>query len=151
MVTKKQLDANRANAKKGGVKTKAGKLVSRYNARTHGLLTRELLLPNEEAKDLAKFEAGIVAALKPQDDLQRSLVDTYVSSRWRRRRAILCERQVLESDAQNYFQTYPVIGSDKIMRYETALDNQAYRALMALLELQRSNQPEIQVEETQVD
>ena len=40
MVTEKQLIANRENGKLGGVKTEAGKQVTRLNAVTHGLLTK---------------------------------------------------------------------------------------------------------------
>lgn len=146
-----QLTANRKNARKGGVKTIAGKLVSRYNARKHGLLSKEILLPTEDAKDLSQLEAGIVATLKPQDDFQRSLVDVIVSCLWRKRRAIRYEGQSLESDKawQYYFGPCSgVIPSDIIMRYEIALDRQMYRALMELQALQRLDQPEIQVEET---
>ena len=40
MVSERQLQANRENAKKGGVKTEEGKSVIKYNAQKHGLLTR---------------------------------------------------------------------------------------------------------------
>ena len=52
-ITQKQLDANRNNAQKGGVKTTEGKAVSRYNAIRHGLLSKEVLLADEDA---ATFE-----------------------------------------------------------------------------------------------
>jgi len=147
-----QLTANRKNAKKGGVKTIAGKLVSRYNARKHGLLSKEVLLPTEDTKDLAQLEVGIVATLKPQDDFQRSLVDIIVSCLWRKLRALRHERQCIESEEHRYFgRTSLAVPSDVIMRYEMALDRQMYRALIGLQEMQRLNKSEIQVEETQVD
>ena len=51
MVSKKQLVANKQNARKGGVKTAEGKSLTRLNALKHGLLSEEILLTgeNEEA------------------------------------------------------------------------------------------------------
>ena len=42
-ISQKQLEANRENAKLGGVKTEEGKAVSRYNAVKHGLLSDKVL------------------------------------------------------------------------------------------------------------
>ena len=43
MITERQLLANRENAQKGGVKSEAGKLVSRMNASKHGGMTNSIL------------------------------------------------------------------------------------------------------------
>ena len=43
MITERQLSANRENAQKGGVKSEAGKLVSRMNASKHGGMTNSIL------------------------------------------------------------------------------------------------------------
>jgi len=40
VISEKQLDANRKNAKKGGVKTEQGKAISRLNAEKHGIFTK---------------------------------------------------------------------------------------------------------------
>ena len=37
-ISKKQLEANKKNAPKGGVKTQEGKAIVKYNALKHGLL-----------------------------------------------------------------------------------------------------------------
>ena len=50
-LTQKQLEANKENAKLGGVKTEAGKAVSRLNAVKHGL--RAVLISDYE-KELFK-------------------------------------------------------------------------------------------------
>ena len=43
-VSEKQLEANRKNAQKGGVKTEEGKSIVRYNALKHGLLAKEVFI-----------------------------------------------------------------------------------------------------------
>jgi len=48
-ISNKQLEANRNNAKLGGVKTEAGKQKTKYNAVKHNLLTN--LLSEKESKE----------------------------------------------------------------------------------------------------
>jgi len=43
-VSEKQLQANRENAQKGGVKTPEGKAMVKYNALKHGLLAKEAVI-----------------------------------------------------------------------------------------------------------
>ena len=40
IISEKQLQANRENAQKGGVKTPEGKAIVKYNALKHGLLAK---------------------------------------------------------------------------------------------------------------
>jgi len=49
MASEKQIEANKNNAKKGGVKTVEGKEVSRMNALKHGILSSELYICSESA------------------------------------------------------------------------------------------------------
>ncbi|UCD52931.1 MAG: hypothetical protein JSW27_09885 [Phycisphaerales bacterium] len=43
-VSQKQLEANRKNAKKGGVRTDEGKAIAKCNALKHGLSAREAVV-----------------------------------------------------------------------------------------------------------
>ena len=88
MVSKKQLVANKRNAQKGGVKTAEGKAVVRFNALKHGLLSEEILLTGENEEALTGLEERLVAALQPQGELERILVDRIVSSVWRLKRTL---------------------------------------------------------------
>lgn len=54
-ISQKQLEANRQNAKLGGVKTEGGKAVSKLNALKHGLLSQEVLLEGEKEKLLIEL------------------------------------------------------------------------------------------------
>ncbi|MHC4085949.1 MAG: hypothetical protein ACYSWZ_12360 [Planctomycetota bacterium] len=51
-VSQKQLEANKKNAQKGGVKTTEGKAIVKYNALKHGLLAKEVVVTvGEGAED----------------------------------------------------------------------------------------------------
>ena len=56
MATLAKIEANRRNAKRStGPKTVSGKVASSKNAMRHGLLSREIVLPDESAEDFARF------------------------------------------------------------------------------------------------
>jgi hypothetical protein len=56
MTTTKRMAANRRNAQKStGPKTPEGKAVVRLNAMKHGLLSREVLLPDEDEATLVEL------------------------------------------------------------------------------------------------
>jgi len=81
-VSQKQLEANRQNAKKGGIKTAEGRAIAKFNALKHGLLAKEAVLTvGEGAEDPAEFEAvaqDLKRELKPQGVLEEVLVEKIV-------------------------------------------------------------------------
>jgi len=78
MSTEKQIIANILNAQKStGPKTDEGKKRSSLNALRHGLTGQVLVLPQENLDAFNKFTAGIVASLKPADDVEKQLAVTY--------------------------------------------------------------------------
>lgn len=128
--------------------------MTRLNALKHGLLSREVLLAGENGAALAELEERLVAELQPQGELERILVDRIQSSVWRLKRAPRVERAHMEyryADRlkESYFgptgeqkkrlALVDMLSGDtteKIMRYETALERQIYRALHELIRLQ---------------
>jgi hypothetical protein len=74
MVSEIQLRANRENAKLGGVKTAAGKAVSSWNAITHGILSKEVLLSGEDIRELNKLRRELIADREPQEAIEALLV-----------------------------------------------------------------------------
>ena len=59
MTSKKQIEANRRNAKKStGPKTEEGKAKSSMNALKHGLTSQRVWLNEEEKKDFHGFRLG---------------------------------------------------------------------------------------------
>lgn len=147
-VSQKQLEANRRNAVKGGVRTAEGKAISKMNALKHGLLSKEVLLNGESGKTLEELGRRLRAELKPQGELENILVDRIVSSTWRLKRAIRIEKEMLEHDMKDFVgetvrrnlgEAYCYANGDtynRLIRYETTIDRQIYRALHELIRLQ---------------
>ena len=136
-VSQKQLEANRKNAKLGGVKTEEGKAVSKYNALKHGLLSREVLLDGEEEKILIEFGKKLRTELKPETELELLLVDRITANTWRLRRAMSIEKEeVLYIDDESQAPTGLRRDADIFFRYETMLERGIYKALHELQRLQ---------------
>ena len=87
MTSKKQVEANRRNSLKStGPKTSEGKKVVRRNALKHGLLSREVFLPDEDGNALEELGKRLRSHLVPFGELEDLLVDRIVSAAWRLRR-----------------------------------------------------------------
>ena len=159
--SEKKIEANRQNAKKStGPKDTA---VIRYNALKHGLLSKEVLIDGESKKTLEELGRRLRYELAPATEMENVLVDRIVSSVWRLKRAIGIESQYIEaefdsckedswngterSDAQAWHRV--VAGEFRgggpwlnLMRYETAIEKQIYKALHELIRLQAARMGE---------
>jgi hypothetical protein len=92
MATIKQIEANRRNALQStGPKTQEGKAAVALNARKHGLLSREVLLPGEDGAALAKLSEDLRAQLAPVGFLEGLFVDRIIAALWRLHRLIRVE------------------------------------------------------------
>jgi hypothetical protein len=127
---------NAENAKKGGPKTKEGKAAVRLNAIKHGLLCRDLLLPDERRRTLYAFRESFIAYLQPEGPVESMLVEIMVSCSWRIARAIRMERDHKKLEYSYEHLEYKFQGDSyesrpwlNLMRYETSLQRQFYRAL----------------------
>ncbi len=94
-----QKEANRKNGKKGGVKTPQGKEVSKYNARTHGLLSKEVVIKSgafsESQEDFDALYENLRAALNAEGGAEEHLVEKMAVSYWRQRRLHRFENAVI--------------------------------------------------------
>jgi len=90
MATEAQVAANRVNGLKGGVKTEAGKAVSRLNARKHGIFASAL---TECASDgfFAALLGELIAEIKPVGIVEQLLVDKLAVTYLRMRRCAEAE------------------------------------------------------------
>ena len=66
MTSPKQIEANKKNARKGGVKTEAGKAIVKYNALKHGLLAKEVVITVGEGAECPNEFNGLLHDLLKQ-------------------------------------------------------------------------------------
>lgn len=72
MMSRKQLEANRANAKRStGPKSDAGKTRSRMNALKHGFSSQEIVLEGEDADQFDALRAQLEAEFDPNSVIER--------------------------------------------------------------------------------
>lgn len=154
ILSDKQVEANRRNAKLGGVKTEEGKAISRLNALKHGLLSSVILLPEENETDLVDLGRKLRSELKPVGEVELALVDRIASNLWRLRRALKAEKEMMVEDCtpSGIFDdkepktlgkafSADFTNSDtygKFIRYEASIERGFYRALHELQRLQAS-------------
>ncbi len=167
MATEKQIEANRENAKKGGVKTSEGKAVSRWNAVQHSIL-KEVVSEYEQESYEGILEQ-LVERYRPEDILEHMLVERIGICRLRLYRAARAENEYMRSVlnprkvvAENPFANLgfslekvvhegyvPLVHQEAIeklsnvyLRYETTIENRMYKAIHELERLQAARRGE---------
>ena len=99
-ISRKQLIANRENAKKStGPKTQKGKQIVKNNAFKHGLYSDTILINSPNLKE-SKTEYdylynALVEELQPKTEYQYILVRKIVNCLWRSRRVIVAETAII--------------------------------------------------------
>ena len=137
MTTEKQIEANKENAKLGGVKTEEGKAISRYNSLKHGLLSRAVLMDGEDEELLVELGKKMRVEMKPETELELLLVDRIITGIWRLKRALEMEEGGSISSTGGL-----MYDPDKYFRYEIMLERSIYKALHELQRLQATRQGE---------
>ena len=96
MATRKQIKANRRNARKStGPRTETGKAASSANALSHGLTAAEtVVLPEEEPEDFERLRQGVIADLAPAGALQEALAQRIAVLLWRLDRVARLEAEL---------------------------------------------------------
>ncbi len=98
MTSEQQKAANRENALHStGPKTPEGKAVVRLNALRHGLLTRDVVLPGEDADAFEDLWNQVRAELSPVGPIEELLADRVVNAMWRLRRLARAETALFHS------------------------------------------------------
>ena len=97
MATEKQIEANRRNAQQStGPRTAEGKAAARRNALSSGIYAeREVILPAENAQDLAALTAEYHQRYQPATPEERCLVDCLIGDEWLLRRFRTIEAQLM--------------------------------------------------------
>src|SRR5262245_34039802 len=92
----KQLDANRANAKRStGPRT--GKARSRANSWKHGLTGKRLVIGGEGASDFDELRASLLDDHDPQSAFECELVERLAGILWRLRRVPFFEAAIIDA------------------------------------------------------
>lgn len=115
------------NEHKGGPKTSEGKDVSKMNALKHGLLSKEVLLKEDDPKLLEELSEGIRKVFLPVGTMEEILVDRIISSTWRLRRAIQVERCTMQwfKDYEDGFELFGSGGDAEMKKLKQMVDNEA--------------------------
>ena len=156
MTTSAKIESNRRNAQRStGPRTSEGKTISSMNAVRHGLLSRQIALPDEDPVMFAEFLESMTEKLAPAGPLEDVLVERITAAAWRLRRALRLEsgviahrtREAQDEQAESRPNADPLAaglirdaaGADalsKLGRYERSLERGLYRALHELQRLQ---------------
>ena len=87
MTSRAKISSNRKNAKSSTGPSEKSRAWTRYNAVTHGLRSRTLLLQGENELELDELRGTWVNKLKPRDPAEDELVADVVNAFWLHRRA----------------------------------------------------------------
>lgn len=168
-ISQKQLEANRNNAKSGGVKTEEGKAVSKYNALKHGLLAQEIVIDSEDINRFQGLCESLGDALQPQGELEDILADRILTNLWRLKRCVKIEKNIMEYNKHNSVANLISIDDekqgkremeanmvnsvqmDRLLRYETTIERGIFKALHELERIQAQRRGEKTITPIAVD
>lgn len=154
MATENQIASNRDNAQLStGPRTQEGKNASRFNALKHGLLSKHILLSDEDRDAYSTFASELRDQLRPETQIEEVLVDRIITSAWRLRRVVRVETRLF-SDLREDTDHTGILTEDrglghafikggyesdcfsKLSRYEITLERGMMRALHELQRIQ---------------
>ena len=114
MASKKQLEANKANAKRStGPKSQLGKTRSRLNSWKHGLTAETLIIGGEDEARFKELRAELMQQHDPQSALEAELVERLAGILWRLRRVPFFEAAILDARLNNIARHNSEIGEDE--------------------------------------
>ncbi len=101
MLTEKQIEANRRNAKQStGPRTDEGKQRVSQNALKHGLFSKRTVIPGEDPDDFDSLLTEYERVFQPTNVAEDALVRQIADADWRLRRISTLEDTFLESEVE---------------------------------------------------
>lgn len=98
MTTKKQINANRRNAKKStGPRSDRGKQTAARNALKHGFCASGVLLSDEDPAVFEQFSQNLRRELNPNGSVENMLAGRIVALSWRLQRAVRLQSGVFDA------------------------------------------------------
>jgi len=83
-----------------------GTEITRFNALRHGVLSRYIVLPWEDAEEYGALVASLAAEHRPQGPTEEHLVEELAGVLWRKRRLRLAEAAAHQRGLENSFSQY---------------------------------------------
>ena len=125
MVSKRQLEANRLNARRSsGPRTQEGKKRARMNALRHGLTAKNIVIGDEDPKEFEELRAKLEHDLQPKTALEGELLERLAGLLWRLRRVPAIEAAIVKARQDEiYSRVSENLAADKRRR----LENEANR------------------------
>jgi hypothetical protein len=97
MTSQKQLESNRANARRStGPQTPRGKARSSSNALKHGLMAAKIVIGDENPQEFEALRANFERDFQSETDFERELVERIASYTWRLRRIPVFEAAYMQ-------------------------------------------------------
>jgi hypothetical protein len=84
-------------SKPRGPRTALGKNRSKYNARTHGIFSKVVVLDGESQAEFDAQLAGLCESFRPVGAFEDGLVEILAVTRWRQRRLLVAEAAEIEA------------------------------------------------------
>lgn len=149
-VSQKQKTANNNNALLGGVKTDAGKQISRFNALQHGILRASI--SNYEKLDFETLFTSLKQDFAPRNTLEEIVIERITISYIKLLRVSKAEVEFIRESispldfpntfgGHKYQAEFSAEGFEKLAtvysRYESSTENRLYKAINKLIELKR--------------
>ena len=96
-------ESNRKNAQKStGPKSAAGKAIVSQNARTHGLLSRNLIIEGESLEEFSELLRLLADEFQPIGLVEHALVERVGIALWRQRRLVRAESAEVSLNQQRF-------------------------------------------------
>ena len=103
MSSDKKIASNRRNAQKStGPKSVAGKAIVAQNARTHGLLSRSLIIEGESQEEFSELLSLLSDEFQPVGLVEQALVERVGIALWRQRRLVRAESAEVSLNQQRF-------------------------------------------------
>ena len=164
MATKKQIEANRRNAKKStGPKSEEGKAKSALNATKHGLTSRRVWLSDEDGERFREFRHGVMEDLRPLGALETQMACRVAAQMWRLARVPAIEAEMFDRLRHDLIGVDEGLGGAwlrdgapyegalaRLARYETAIERSVTRVLAELRRMQAARIARDAAEEAQI-
>jgi hypothetical protein len=138
-----QIKANPENSKHStGPRSVQGRAIVSYNHRTHGLIGRFMLLPDEKSGDYELLVRTIYDEHNPQTDTEFRLANSVIQHYWLMQRAIRLQEELIHDMYDSPGQDVDSKKLALFMRYQATHERSYYRAQKELIHLQKQRQKE---------